>query len=204
MRNVLLIAVLTAFMLGFSGCGKELNDESFAEFWVEYSAAEDDAAQEKVMDSYGWSEQDLDAYVADLSADKERVQNLYEALKAKDENAALAFTFLIVPDEDLDGVTPADLGNVPYVEGDAEVPMTDELLAELFVKIYPEEPNSPMAQPIYAEYGVTQEQVEGYFDEMMQDPDHCAAVSVLVHGLDPEKGAEFDKIAGIGPVEKPE
>jgi|GEM_PF-4786699 len=205
MRNVLLIAVLTAFVLGFSGCGKELNDESFADFWVEYSAAADDTAQEKVMDSYGWSEEDLDAYVEDLSTDEERVQNLYEALKAKDENAALAFTFLIVPDEVLDGADMGDLGTIPYVEGTGtEVPMTDELLAELFVKIYPEEPNSPAALAIYPDYGVTGEQVEMYFDAVAGNPEHCAAVSVLIHGLDPEKGAEFDKITAGEPVEKPE
>jgi hypothetical protein len=201
MRNVLLIAVLAAFLVGFTGCGKELNDESFADFWVEYSAAADDTAQEKVMDSYGWTEEDLDAYIKDLTADETRVQNLYEALKAKDENAALAFTFLIVPEGGM-GPTPEDLGNVPYVEGsDAEVQMTDELLAELFVKIYPEEPNSPTALAIYPDYGVTAEQVEGYFDTVADDPAHAAAVSVLIHGLDPDKGVEFDKMAGLS---KPE
>ncbi|HUT99190.1 MAG TPA: hypothetical protein VM054_08955 [bacterium] len=196
MRNVLLIAALTAFLVGFTGCGKELNDENFADFWVEYSAAADDTAQEKVMDSYGWKEDDLDAYVKELTADEERVQKLYDALKAKDENAALAFTFLIVPGEVLDGAIPGDLGAIPYVEGGTTA-MTDALLAELFVKIYPEEPNSPAALAVYPEYGVTGEQVEGYFDTVADDPAHAAAVSVLVHGLDPEKGAEFDRITGL-------
>ncbi|MCK4594526.1 hypothetical protein KAU45_08485 [bacterium] len=88
------------------------------------------------------------------------------------------------------------------VKGENE--MTDELLAELFVRIYPENPDFPMAQPIYEEYGVTQWQVEEYFDKMMMDPDHCAAVSALVHDLDPEKGASFDEITAGEPVEAPE
>jgi hypothetical protein len=201
MRNVLLIAVLTAFLVGFSGCGKELNDENFADFWIEYSAAADDTAQEKVMDSYGWTEEDLDAYVKELTTDEGRVQKLYEALKAKDENAALAFTFLIVPDEAL-GTTPEDLGNIPYVEG--STPMTDELLAELFVKIYPENYNSQAAEAIYPDYGVTEPQVEAYFFSVKEDPAHCAAVSALIHGLDPAKGDDFDKITAGEPVPKPE
>ncbi|MCX7021917.1 MAG: hypothetical protein NTW26_06555 [bacterium] len=196
MRKVLLIAVLTAFLAGFSGCGKELNDENFAGFWVEYSAAADDAAQQKVMESYGWTEGDLDAYVKELTADEGRVQKLYEALKAKDENAALSFTFLIVPDAALDGTNPDDLGNIPYVEGGGTA-MTDALLAELFVKIYPEEPNSPAALAIYPEYGVTGKQVEGYFNNVKADPAHCAAVSALIHGLDPAKGDDFDKVTGL-------
>jgi hypothetical protein len=204
MRNLLLIAVLAAFLIGFTGCGKELNDENFADFWVEYSAAADDTAQEKVMDSYGWTEEDLDAYVKELTADEGRVQKLYEVLKAKDENAALAFTFLIVP-EGGTGPTPEDLGNIPYVEGSStEVRMTDELLAELFVKIYPENYNSPAALEVYKGYGVTEPQVEGYFTGVKMDPAHCAKVSALIHGLDPAKGDEFDKITAGEPVEKPE
>jgi hypothetical protein len=196
MRNVLLIAVLTAFLVGFTGCGKELNDENFADFWIEYSAAADDTAQEKVMDSYGWTEEDLDAYVKELTADEGRVQKLYEALKAKDEKAALDFTFLIVPEGVLDDATLGDLGNIPYVEGGGTA-MTDALLAELFVKIYPEEPNSPAALAIYPDYGVTGEQVEGYFDAVADDPVHAAAVSALIHGLDPAKGDDFDKVTGL-------
>jgi hypothetical protein len=206
MRNSLIIAALTALLLGLTGCGKELNDETFVDFWLEYTGAESDTAEEEVMDSYGWTEDELDAYVEELSADEGRVQKMYEVLMEKDEEAALAFTFLVVPQDEFNEMVLGGLEEALGELGEVveEVPMTDELLAELFVKIYPENPNSPLAQPIYEEYGVTGEQVEGYFDEMAQDPEHCAAVSALVHELDPEKGAAFDEITVGEPVEAPE
>ncbi len=205
MRKLLFLAVFTALLLVFTGCGKELNDESFVDFWVEYTAAEGDVAQEKVMDSYGWTEEDLDAYIEGLTEDEERVGKIYEAMMEKDEEAAFAFTFLVVPEDAFDEMFLEELDAIPYLEGGAyDVPITDGLMAQLFVSIYPENPNSPAAQPILEGYGVTQEQVEEYFDAMMQDPDNCAAVSTLVHGLDPEKGAAFDEITAGEPVEAPE
>ncbi|MCK4594236.1 hypothetical protein KAU45_07025 [bacterium] len=201
MRKFLFLAVLTAFLISLVGCGKELNDENFVDFWIEYMAAEDDEAEEKVMDSYGWTEDELDAYIEGLAEDEERVEKIYEALMEKDEEAAFAFTFLVVPEDAFDEMFLEELDAIPYLEGGAfEVPMTDGLMAQLFISIYPEEPNSPAAQPIYEGYMVTQEQVEEYFDDMLQDPDHCAAVSALVHGLDPDKGAAFDEITAGEPV----
>lgn len=197
MRKLLFLAVLTAFLISFVGCGgKELNDDTLPEAWVKAYDADSEEEADDILAGWGTDTEAFSTYAEELAEDADRYEKVLSAIAELDNIAAMVFAEEFGPGDFFEDLLIDE--EFEMVEGGNE--MTDELLAQLFVSIYPEQPNSPAAQPILEGYGVTLEQVEEYFDDMMQDPDHCAAVSALVHGLDPEKGAGFDEITAGEPV----
>jgi hypothetical protein len=98
MKRILPSVLAVLFLLGFSGCGKELNDENFADFWVEYSAAKGDAAQEKVMDSYGWTKEQMDIYFEELKGNEERADRLIDTIAEENEQSASTLEYTLFPD----------------------------------------------------------------------------------------------------------
>jgi hypothetical protein len=111
-KHLILLLTATLFLV-LGGCDKELNDENFADFWLEADSLwGDDAvtivglrlkvlntvgetanamAREKILESYGWSDYELNAYLKSLIKDQERVGELYNLLETKDKQAAASF-----------------------------------------------------------------------------------------------------------------
>lgn len=87
MRAPLLIALLLSLLI-LVGCDstKELNDESFAEFYAEYWEAEREEI-ESAMEKYGWTDDELNTYMEALSKDEARTAKVLELIKPLDENA---------------------------------------------------------------------------------------------------------------------
>lgn len=93
MRKVLLLALALGLVLSLAGCGggTELNDETFADFWIEYWHAETDAAERAVEEKYGFSERELEKFYEELIENESRFEKVVERISAKDEEAAAGF-----------------------------------------------------------------------------------------------------------------
>ena len=98
MRKFLLLTLVLAVGLFFTGCGKELNDENFAEFWLEAFKVENEADAQKLADDYGWTDEDMDKYFDELMADEPRADKLIDSIAEKNEDAAFALELTLFPD----------------------------------------------------------------------------------------------------------
>jgi len=98
MRKILLLTVVLAVGLFFTGCGKELNDENFAAFWLEAFKVETEADAQKLADDYGWTDEDMDKYFEELKADEPRADKLIESITEKNEDAGFALELTLFPD----------------------------------------------------------------------------------------------------------
>lgn len=98
MRKILLLTVVLAIGLFFTGCGKELNDENFAAFWLEAFKVETEADAQKLADDYGWTDEDMDKYFEELKADEPRADKLIESITEKNEDAGFALELTLFPD----------------------------------------------------------------------------------------------------------
>ncbi|MCK4595073.1 hypothetical protein KAU45_11265 [bacterium] len=98
MRKFLLLALVAAIGLFFTGCGKELNDDNFVDYWVDIFNVESVEDAEKIADDYGWSGEDLDKYFDELMEDEERADAVIEAIEEKDEDAAFALEMTLFPE----------------------------------------------------------------------------------------------------------
>jgi hypothetical protein len=98
MRKILLLTVVLAVGLFFTGCGKELNDENFAAFWLEAFKVETEADAQKLADDYGWTDEDMDKYFEELKADEPRADKLIASINEKTEDAGFALELTLFPD----------------------------------------------------------------------------------------------------------
>jgi len=98
MRKFLLLTLVLAVGLFFTGCGKELNDENFAEFWLEAFKVENEEDAQKLADDYGWTDEDMDKYFDELMADEPRADKLIDSIAEKNEDAAFALELTLFPD----------------------------------------------------------------------------------------------------------
>ncbi len=98
MRKFLLLALVAAIGLFFTGCGKELNDDNFVDYWVDIFNVESVEDAEKIADDYGWSGEDLDKYFDELMEDEERADAVIEAIEEKDEDASFALEMTLFPE----------------------------------------------------------------------------------------------------------
>lgn len=126
MRKFLLLALVAAIGLFFTGCGKELNDDNFVDYWVDIFNVESVDDAEKIADDYGWSGEDLDAYFDELMEDEERADKVIEAIEEKDEDAAWALEMTLFPDRAF-----ADFGDLMEGLDDFGLEGLDEGLEEL-------------------------------------------------------------------------
>jgi len=97
MKRILPSVLAVLFLLGFSGCGKVLNDENFVDFWVE-TYDKDYKYTEELAEDYGWSHVDRVRYLEELKGDDERATFVYEAVAEKNEDAAYLLEFELFPD----------------------------------------------------------------------------------------------------------
>ncbi len=126
MRKFLLLALVAAIGLFFTGCGKELNDDNFVDYWVDLFNVENVDDAEKIADDYGWSGEDLDKYFEELMEDEERADKVIEAIEEKDEDAAWALEMTLFPDRAF-----ADFGDLMEGLDDFGLEGLDEGLEEL-------------------------------------------------------------------------
>jgi len=104
MRKFLLLALVAAVGLFFTGCGKELNDENFAAYWLEVFKVENEADAQKLLDDYGWTAEDMDKYFEELKGDQERADKLIDSISAKDAVAASTLELTLFPDRALESL----------------------------------------------------------------------------------------------------
>jgi hypothetical protein len=109
MRKFLLLTFVLAVGLFFTGCGKELNDENFAEYWLEAFKVENEADAQKLADDYGWTAEDLNKYFEELKGDEERADKLIDSISEKNEDAGFALELTLFPDRAFEGLMD-DLG----------------------------------------------------------------------------------------------
>ncbi len=95
MRKSLPFVLLAALALLIAGCGKELNDENFVDYWIASvnAGTEEDAAA--IADEYGWTTEEVDAYLEELGDDEDRAEKVIEDVEAKDEAAAFALAMAL-------------------------------------------------------------------------------------------------------------
>ncbi len=221
MRKFLALTLIVAFGLIITGCGKELNDENFVEFWIKSYNIENEEEAQKVADEYGWSQEDMDNYYDELADDPDRAEKVVDMVAEKDEDAAFVLAMSLglggamAEFEDLEafgeefsagmeelGQGLGDLfgGMVEGMEGMAEGideslaglgGLTDKELAEIFVAAYPEE---EVPAEVLEKYETDDETVEEAFEALEEDPERVKSVSEKIHSLDEEKGAAFDEI----------
>ncbi len=129
MRKFLLLALVAAIGLFFTGCGKELNDDNFVDYWVDIFNVESVDDAEKIADEYGWSGEDLDAYFEELMEDEERGDAVIEAIEEKDEDAAWALELTLYPDRAFADF--GDLGDLMEGLGDLGLEGLEEGLEDL-------------------------------------------------------------------------
>jgi len=98
MRKLLLLTFVIAVGLFFTGCGKELNDENFAAFWLEAVEVESEADAQKLADDYGWTDEQMEKYFEELKADEERADKLIDSVAEKNEEAAFALEMTLFPE----------------------------------------------------------------------------------------------------------
>ncbi|HUT99192.1 MAG TPA: hypothetical protein VM054_08965 [bacterium] len=98
MRKFLLLTFVVAVGLFFTGCGKELNDENFAAFWLDAFKVENEADAQKLADDYGWTDEDMDKYFEELKADEARADKLIASISEKNEDAGFALELTLFPD----------------------------------------------------------------------------------------------------------
>ncbi|MCX7021915.1 MAG: hypothetical protein NTW26_06545 [bacterium] len=114
MRKFLLLTVVIAVGLFFTGCGKELNDENFATFWLDAFKVENEADAQKLADDYGWTDEDMNKYFEELKADETRAGKLIDSIAEKNEDAAFALELTLFPDRAFGGLMEGlgDLGDL--------------------------------------------------------------------------------------------
>ena len=98
MRKILLLTFVLAVGLLFAGCGKELNDENFAAYWLDAFKVETEEDAQKLADDYGWTAEDMDKYFEELKADEARADKLIDSVAEKNEDAAFALELTLFPD----------------------------------------------------------------------------------------------------------
>jgi hypothetical protein len=108
MKKFLLLAFVAAVGLSLIGCGKELNDENFATYWLEAFKVENEADAQKLADDYGWTADDMNKYFEELKADQPRADKLIESINAKNQDAGFALELTLFPDRAFQGL--GDLG----------------------------------------------------------------------------------------------
>jgi hypothetical protein len=119
MRKFLLLTIVLAVGLFFTGCGKELNDENFAEFWLEAFKVETEEDAQKLADDYGWTDEDMDKYFEELMADEARADKLIDSIAEKNEDAAFALELTLFPDRAF-GDFMDELGDLGDLGGELE------------------------------------------------------------------------------------
>jgi len=131
MKRILSCILAVLLLLGLSGCTKELNDENFADFWVDVGK-QMRSGEIKNMgdiikladDDYGWAEEDMNNYCYELMDDEERADNVIKAVVEKDEDIAFVLGQVLFP---LDDERFVQVWQNTYDSRDDEVAYTDAL-----------------------------------------------------------------------------
>jgi hypothetical protein len=151
MRKILLLTVVLAVGLFFTGCGKELNDENFAAYWLEAFKVENEADAQKLADDYGWTADDLNKYFEELKADEARADKVISSISETNKDAAFALELTLFPDRALQGLGDigaaltdlgTDLETAPGELGETTEPAGDDTAAGTGTEKAPEAPTT--------------------------------------------------------------
>jgi hypothetical protein len=176
MRNVLLIAVLTALLVGFTGCGKELNDGNFVNFWLELVKVDSQEEADKILDDYGWTDEEFETYFNELMADEERVDKLIVSIAEKNEDAAFALLTVFVG---------AKIDDAKFVE--------------VWLKTFDEMDDEAAYATALKEYDLTPDDINAFIKNMLNDEDRLQKITADITNKDIGAGLTFaSKVLDIG------
>lgn len=148
MRIILTLCLLLGLGLAavLTGCEKEeeapeareFTDENFAQYWVDYYNSDSWEEVEALQIDYGWTDEELTAFYAELENDAERAAKVIELVREKDPDSLDSLKIIIGAfeavelDEDLehDGAEPEEVAEEAVeeaVEEDGEAGEAEEV-----------------------------------------------------------------------------
>jgi hypothetical protein len=138
--------VMSFFLLVFTGCGKELNDENFADFYLE-TYDKDKEYTDELAEEYGWSHVDLGRYLEELKGDDERATFVYQTIAERNREAAEVIRYN-------EGIRPH-----------FNLKLNDVNFVEFWLKSFEVETERE-AKMLAEDYGWTDEDLNNYFEEL--------------------------------------